>query len=63
VLGGGLAQEAGSSTAGMIIFMKPKILRDSAGGLQLFTEWCPYRGIPVWQKKCFSALMKAIKLQ
>jgi hypothetical protein len=63
VLGGGLAQEAGSSTAGMIIFMKPKILRDSAGGLQLFTEWCLYRGIPVWQKKRFSALMKVIKLQ
>ncbi len=38
VLGGGLAQEAGSNTAGMIIFMKRKILRDSAGGLQLFTE-------------------------
>jgi len=47
----------------MIIFMKRKILRDSAGGLQLFTEWCLYRGIPVWQKKRFSALMKVIKLQ
>ena len=50
VLGGGLAQKAGSITAGMIIFMKQKILRDSAGGLQLFTIWCLYRGIPVWQK-------------